>query len=274
MITDNSISGISTSLKARQQKTWATGNYSVVGTTLQIVGETLCEALDLRAGSSVLDVAGGNGCAALAAARRWCDVTCSDYVPSLLADARKRAEAEALPMRFEIADAEALPYESASFDVVVSTFGVMFTPQQELAATELARVCRPGGRIGLANWTPDGFIGQVFKLIGEFLPPPAGIPSPSLWGTRERLDELFDPTAWEVRAQRRHFMFRYHSPEHWISVFRDFYGPICKTYEALGEVQQVEFTRRLILLLKGHNAAADGTLVLPSAYLEVVILNR
>ena len=178
-------------IKARQQAAWSSGDYAVVGTTLQIVGEELCEALDLRAGKSVLDVAAGNGMVSLAAARRWCDVTSTDYVGSLLERGRARAMAEGLPIDFKVADAEALPFADDSFDTVVSTFGVMFTPNQEQAAAELLRVCKSGGQIGLTNWTPDGFIGQLFKLLGKYLPPPPAAKSPMLWGTRARLDELF-----------------------------------------------------------------------------------
>ncbi|HVK95957.1 MAG TPA: class I SAM-dependent methyltransferase, partial [Noviherbaspirillum sp.] len=179
-------------VKTRQQAAWATGNYAVVGTTLQIVGENLCEALDLHSGTRVLDVAAGNGNATLAAARRWCDVTSTDYVPSLLESGRARAQAEGHTIQFQEADAENLPFPDASFDVVMSTFGVMFTPDQEKAAAELARVCRPGGKIGLTNWTPESFIGQVFKTIGKYIPPAPGVKSPALWGTNARLEELFD----------------------------------------------------------------------------------
>src|SRR5213079_3323533 len=195
-------------VKARQQVAWSTGNYAVVGTTLQIVGENLCEALDLRSDARVLDVAAGNGNATLAAARRWCDVTSTDYVSSLLASGRARAQAEGHTIRFQEADAENLPFPDASFDAVMSTFGVMFTPGQNKAASELARVCRPGGRIGLANWTPDSFIGQLFKMIGKYIPPAAGVKSPALWGTKARLDELFCKTAQGIRTTSRDFVFR------------------------------------------------------------------
>src|SRR5215467_12414798 len=211
-------------VKARQQAAWSTGNYAVVGTTLQIVGESLAEALDLRSGQSVLDVAAGNGNASLAAARRFCDVTSTDYVPALLKRGRERAAAERLMIEFREADAEALPFADASYDVVVSTFGVMFTPDQDKAASELARVCRSGGKIGLANWTPQGFIGQLFKTIGKHLPPPAGVKSPALWGTPARLAEMFGNQASEIAAEPRMFVFRYRSPEHWLDVFKSFYG--------------------------------------------------
>jgi SAM-dependent methyltransferase len=201
-------------IKARQQGAWSSGDYAVVGTTLQIVGEDLCEAIDLRAGQRVLDVAAGNGNVSLAAARRWCDVIATDYVPALLDRARERAQAERLPMTFQEADAEALPFEDGSFDAVVSTFGVMFTPDQERAASELLRVCRRGGKIGLANWTPDGFIGHLFKTIGRHMAPPAGVRPPSLWGQRDHLDHLFGHGATSIQARRKHFVFRYRSPEH------------------------------------------------------------
>src|SRR5882724_3089488 len=203
-------------LKQRQQGAWSSGDYAVVGTTLQIVGEDLCEALDLRPGSKVLDVAAGNGNATLAAARRWCDVTSTDYVPELLERGRERAEAERLIVDFQEADAEALPFRDASFDVALSTFGVMFTADQDKAAAELLRVCKSGGKIGLANWTPGGFIGQLFKTLGKYLPPPVGVKSPALWGTRARLDEMFGAQAAKINADPRMFVFRYHSPQHWL----------------------------------------------------------
>jgi SAM-dependent methyltransferase len=258
-------------IKARQHAAWSAGDYAVVGTTLQIVGETLCEALDLRAGSSVLDVAAGNGNTTLAAARRWCDVTSTDYVKSLLEAGAVRANAEGHRIKFQEADAEKLPFADASFDVVTSSFGVMFTPDQEQAARELARVCKPGGKIGLANWTPEGFIGQLFKTIGEYLPPAAGLKSPALWGTSERLAELFGANARKIHATKREFDFRYRSPLHWLEVFRSYYGPMNKAFGALGAEQQTAFTRDVIALLEQGNRSHDRTLVLPSEYLEVVI---
>jgi len=259
-------------VKARQQETWSTGNYAVVGTTLQIVGENLCEAVDLRAGSRVLDVAAGNGNATLAAARRFADVTSTDYVPSLLDAGRRRAEAERLPVHFQEADAEALPFPDASFDFVLSTFGVMFTPDQEKAASELARVCKPGGRIGLANWTPAGFIGQVFKIVGKYVTPAPGLKSPLLWGTRERLDELFGAKG-TVQAASRQFSFRYRSPQHFIEVFRTWYGPINRAFASLEAHpdRQAAFQQELIDLMERGNRGGEGALVLPSEYLEVVI---
>jgi ubiquinone/menaquinone biosynthesis C-methylase UbiE len=258
-------------VKARQQGAWSSGDYAVVGTTLQIVGEELCEALDLRAGQTVLDVAAGNGNVALAAARRWCDVTATDYVPALLDRARERAAAERLAIRFQEADAEALPFADDSFDVVVSTFGVMFTPDQDRAAAELLRVCRHGGKIGLANWTPDGFIGQLFKTIGRHLPPPAGIRSPALWGARERLAELFAPEAASIASAQRHFVFRYRSPAHWLEVFRGYYGPLLKAFAALPPAGQDALEADLVALIARFNRSGDGAVVVPSEYLEVVV---
>ncbi|MBB5423829.1 SAM-dependent methyltransferase [Paraburkholderia sp. JPY158] len=261
-------------IKARHQVAWSTGNYAVVGTTLQIVGENLCEALDLRAGSRVLDVAAGNGNATLAAARRWCDVTSTDYVASLLDSGRARAQAEGLTVQFQEADAEALPFADATFDIVMSTFGVMFTPNQEKAAAELVRVCTRGGQIGLANWTPESFIGQLFKTIGKYIPPPAGVKSPALWGAKARLEELFGDSARRITAINRDFVFRYRSPAHFIDVFRTFYGPMNKAFAALDGESQVAFHRDLTALIENRNRSNDATLVLPSEYLEVVIERR
>jgi ubiquinone/menaquinone biosynthesis C-methylase UbiE len=263
-----------TAVKQRQHGAWSSGDYAVVGTTLQIVGEQLCEALDLRAGSKVLDVAAGNGNATLAAARRWCDVTSTDYVPALLKRGQERAAADHLTVEFREADAEALPFADASYDVVVSTFGVMFTPDQDKAASELARVCRSGGKIGLANWTPQGFIGQLFKTIGKHLPPPAGVKSPALWGTQARLEEMFGSQASEIAAEPRMFVFRYRSPEHWLDVFKSYYGPMLKAFAALDETGQAELRRDLMTLLGEFNHADDGTVVVHSEYLEAVITKR
>jgi SAM-dependent methyltransferase len=261
-------------LKARQQSAWSSGDYAVVGTTLQIVGEELCEALDLRAGQKVLDVAAGNGNVSLAAARRWCEVVSTDYVASLLERGRMRAAAEGLSVEFREADAEALPFGTASFDVVSSSFGVMFTPNQEQAAAELLRVCKAGGKIGLANWTPDGFIGQVFKTLGKYLPPPAGAKSPALWGTRARLSELFGAGAASIETEARHFVFRYRSPEHFLDVFKTYYGPMLKAFAALDGAGQQGLRRDLLALVGTMNRAGDGSMVLPSEYLEVVISKR
>jgi ubiquinone/menaquinone biosynthesis C-methylase UbiE len=263
-----------TALKTRQQAAWSSGDYAVVGTTLQIVGEELCEALDLRAGRKVLDVAAGNGMASLAAARRWCDVTSTDYVPSLLERGRARASAEGLAVTFKEADAEALPFADGTFDTVLSTFGVMFTPNQDQAAAELVRVCKSNGQNGLANWTPDGFIGQLFKTLGKYLPPPAGAKSPLLWGTRGRLTEMFGAAAISIRTEPRTFNFRYRSAEHFLDVFKNYYGPMLKAFAALGEAEQNCLKQDLYALLARMDKAGDGTMVVPSEYLEIVITKR
>ena len=260
-----------TALKARQQAAWASGDYAVVGVTLQIVGEQLCEALDIRSGQKVLDVAAGNGNATLAAARRWCEVVATDYVPALLARARERAGAERLSIDIREADAEALPFADGSFDAVVSTFGVMFTPDQDRAAGELLRVCKPGGKIGLANWTPEGFIGQVFKTIGKYMPPPPGARSPALWGAPARIDELFGPHAASIESAQRNFVFRYRSPEHWLDVFKTYYGPLLKTFAALDATNRSALESDLTALIGRFNRSGDGSMVVPSEYLEVVI---
>ncbi|HUP72790.1 MAG TPA: class I SAM-dependent methyltransferase [Acidimicrobiales bacterium] len=255
-------------IKSRQQATWASGNYAVIGTTLQIVGESLCEAVDVAAGSRVLDVAAGNGNAALAAARRGCAVTATDYVPELLDGARRRADAEGLAMDIRVADAENLPFDDSSFDAVLSTFGVMFVPDPPRAAAELVRVCRPGGSIGLANWTPEGFIGRMFKIVGQHVPPPAGVPSPLAWGTDGRLSELLVGT--RIDTARRHFVFRYRSADDFFEAFKTYYGPIVRAWDTLDEAGRESFRSQLIALADESNRATSGALALPSEYLEVV----
>ena len=258
------------SVKARQQAMWASGDFAVIGTTLQIVGELLCEELDLRAGERVLDVAAGNGNATLAAARRFGRVTSTDYVPALLERGRLRAEAEGLDVTFEVADVEALPYSPASFDVVVSTFGVMFAPEHGQAASELMRVCRPGGRIGLASWTPEGFLGDLFRLVARHVPPIPGVRSPLLWGTDAHVQELFGSAA-SIRHTRRQFAFRYRSPEHWVEIFRTFYGPVHKAFAALPADGQAALESDLIALLRKADRGGAAGLVVPAEYLETVI---
>ena len=261
-------------VKSKQQAAWSAGDYAIVGITLQIVGESLCEALDLRGGERVLDVAAGNGNATLAAARRWADVTSTDYVPTLLERGRARASAEGLPVTFEQADAEKLQYADASFDVVMSTFGVMFTPDQEKAAAEMARVCKPGGQIGLANWTPSSFVGELFKLIGRYLPPPAGVKSPALWGTEERLRELFGDHIESIAIEPKDFVFRYRSTAHFLEVFRIYYGPVHKAFGALDTARQESLAADLIALAERFNRATDGSMVAPGRYIEAVIKRK
>lgn len=261
-----------TAIKQRQQATWAAGDYAVVGTTLQLVGERLCDAVDIRAGEHVLDVAAGNGNASLAAARQFAKVTSTDYVGALLERARERADAEHLDIVFQEADAEALPFGDASFDLVLSTFGVMFTPNQEKSAAELARVCRKGGRIGLANWTPDGFIGQLFRTIGQHVPPAPGVRSPALWGTEARLVELFPRL--DVKATKQIFNFRYKSPDHWLSIFKTYYGPTNRAFAALDANGQGALQSDLVDLLSRLNRGGKDTLIVPSEYLEVVVTKR
>ena len=256
-------------VKARQQAMWASGDFAVIGTTLQIVGESLCEAVDLQAGSRVLDVACGNGNAALAAARRWCKVTGVDYVPQLLRGAAERAQAERLEIEFVEGDAERLPVEDGSFDVALSTFGVMFAPDQPQAAREMARAVRPGGRIGLASWTPEGFIGGLLKTVGKHVPPPAGVASPIFWGTEDRVRELF-PGLGIVHLARKHFAFRYESAAHLIDIFRRFYGPTHKAFGALDASGQAQLAADITELAARFNVRPDG-FVVPGEYLEVVL---
>jgi len=261
-------------LKKKQQATWASGDFAVIGTTLQIVGETLAEAADVRAGERVLDVAAGNGNATLAAARRFAKVTSTDYVPALLDDGARRAAAERLDVTFEVADAEDLPFEDQTFDVVLSTFGAMFTPDHTRPAREMLRVTRPGGRIGLANWTPEGFIGRLFRIVGAYLPPPLGLKSPALWGTEPHIVELFGAQAMEIRTERKHFNFRYRSPAHWLQVFREYYGPVHKAFAALDSVRQKALETDIVRLLEELNVSGGSSLVVPGEYLEVVIVRR
>ena len=261
-------------LKNRQMTAWASGDYAVIGTTLQLVGELLAEACDLRWDERVLDVAAGNGNATLAAARRGCSVTSTDYVSTLLERGADRASAEHLHVTFQVADAEELLFEDASFDAVLSTFGVMFSPDQARAASELARVCRPGGRIGLANWTPEGFVGQMFKTLGRHLPPPAGVQSPSLWGVETHLRSLFGEDAAAIAVTRRLFNFRYRSAAHFVEVFRTWYGPAHKAFATLSVDNALKLERDLTDLLNSMNVAGAASLVVPSEYLEVVVTRK
>ena len=259
-------------IKQRQQVTWASGDYAVVGTTLQIIGEELCEAVDLMAGERVLDVAAGNGNATLAAARRFADVTSTDYVAALLDKGAARARAEGLAVQFQVADAEDLPFADASFDIALSTVGVMFAPNHAKTAQELLRVVRKGGRIGLASWTPESFIGRLFKTIGKHVAPPAGVQSPALWGSEAHLRTLFGDAV-ELKCAKKHFNFRFRSPAHWVQVFREFYGPTHKAFGALQPEGQQALERDIVALIDEFNRAAPS-MVVPSEYLEVVATKR
>jgi ubiquinone/menaquinone biosynthesis C-methylase UbiE len=260
-------------VKARQQMAWGSGDYAIIGTTLQIVGEMLCEAVDLRAGQKVLDVAAGNGNATLAAARRFAEVTSTDYVGALLERGKERAKAERLDVKFQEADAENLPFADGSYDVVLSTFGVMFTPNQEQAARELMRVCKPGGKIGMANWTPEGFVGQLFKTLGKYMPPAPGVKSPALWGTKAQLEAMF-AAGGMVATAGRHFAFRYESAQHMLDIFRTYYGPVHKAFGALDAAAQKSLETDILALMGSFNNAKDGTLVIQSEYLEVVVTKK
>jgi len=257
-------------VKAKQQAMWASGDFAVIGTTLQIVGELLCEAVDVGGGERVLDVAAGNGNATLAAARRFAHVTSTDYVPALLDGGRRRAEAEGLNVTFEPADAEALPYPTGSYDVILSTFGVMFAPDHTKSSSETLRVCRVGGRIGLASWTPAGFIGQMFRVVAKYVPPPAGVKSPLLWGTADHLQTLFAGAA-SIDHTIREFAFRYESPEHFVDIFRTFYGPTHKAFLALDASGQQALEADLLALLRNCARKSAAGLVVPAEYLETVI---
>ncbi len=258
-------------IKIRQNAAWASGDYARIGTTLQIVGENLAEEMDLTPGSTVLDVAAGNGNATLAFARRWCDVTSTDYVDGLLARGRSRAEAENLPVSFEVADAEKLPFKDQSFDAVVSTFGVMFAPDQSQAASEMLRVCRKSGHIGMANWTPDSFIGHVFRAIGKHVPPPAGVNSPAFWGSKKWLEDTFAEHAHSLVIEEKTFTFRYRSAEHFIDFFRSYYGPVHKAFVALTADGQSALASDLRATIAKFNTATDGTMRVPSAYAEIIV---
>lgn len=263
-----------TVLKNRQMAAWASGDYAVIGTTLQLVGEQLAEACDLRWDERVLDVAAGNGNATLAAARRGCQVTSTDYVAGLLERGAERARAERFDVHFQVADAEALPFGDATFDAVLSSFGVMFSPHHSRAAAELLRVCRPGGRIGLANWTPESLVGRMFGVLGRYLPPPVGVQPPSLWGVETHLQTLFEEGAADIAVRQRLFNFRYRSAAHFIEVFRTWYGPVHKAFAALPDSAARALEFDLAELLNRMNQGGPSSLVVPGEYLEVVIARR
>ncbi|HWA14620.1 MAG TPA: class I SAM-dependent methyltransferase [Burkholderiales bacterium] len=261
-------------VKANQQKMWATGDFAMIAWNTVYPGEQLCEAAGLRAGESVLDVATGSGNVALSAARRNCEAHGVDYVPELIQRARERAAAERVPAVFEVGDCEAIPYGDKRFDAVLSLYGSMFAPDQEKAAAELVRVCRPGGRIAMGNWTPAGFWGQAFALVGRYLPPPAGVRPPSEWGTQKRLRELFGSSTSSLRIEERSALFRYRSSAHWIDVFSRYFGPIMRVLANVPEPKRGEFLRELDDTLNRFNKSGDGTLVVSADYLEVVAVKN
>ena len=263
-----------TAIKGRQRQTWASGDYHVIASIIVPVSERLCDAIDLRAGERVLDVATGSGNTAIAAARRLCEVTGVDYVPELLERGRARAAAEGFYINFIEGDAEAMPAADAAYDVVLSTFGSMFAPNQEQAAQELLRACRSGGRIGLANWTPDGWIGEVLRTVGRHVPPPAGLRSPTRWGTEDGLEELFGDGIVELRAERQAFVWHFTSAQQCLDLFRSFYGPVLKAFAALDDAGQAALARDLVEAVERYNRSNDDTLVVPSDYLEVVAIKR
>lgn len=257
-----------------QQKMWATGDFHRIGVGQVVVGERLVRSLQVHAGEKVLDVAGGAGNTALAAARRWADVTCTDYVPDLLAHAVARARVEGLPLRTEVADAQDLPYHDGFFDVVTSTFGAMFAPDQARTANELLRVLRRGGRLGLASWTPEGWIGSTFRLAAEFRPLPDGVRSPLVWGTPEGVEELFGAGTESVRVRERTMDIVYHSAAALFDLFAEYFGPTATLMDLLDRDGKEAFRSRWIALAEERSTATDGTLCVPSAYLEVVAVKR
>lgn len=259
-------------VKQKQQVTWATGDFAIIGWNTVYPGELLCEAAGLRAGHKVLDVAAGSGNVALSAARRNCEAVGIDYVPALIERARMRAAAEGLPAQFEVADCEQIPFEDESFDRVLSLYGSMFAPDQQKAARELIRVCRAGGRIGMGNWTPDGFWGQTFALVGRYLPPPAGVRPPPEWGTEQRLQELFGQATSSMHCSKRSALFRFRDNQHWIDVFSTFFGPIMRVREHLDDGRFAEFLAELNGILDQFNQTDDDTLLVSADYLEVVIV--
>lgn len=261
-------------VKAQQLKTWSTGDFAVIGWNTVYPGELLCEAVELRAGQKVLDVATGSGNAALSAARRGCEATGIDYVPALIERARERAEAERLPARFEVGDCEEIPFPDGAFDVVLSIYGSMFAPDAEKAARELVRVCRTGGKIGMGNWTPDGFWGQAFALIGKYLPPAPGVRPPPEWGTEHRLKELFGKSTSSMRIVRRSALFRYQDSKHWIRVFSTYFGPIMRVLANLEEPKRGAFLQELDETLNRFNKSGDSTLMVSADYLEVVAVKK
>jgi ubiquinone/menaquinone biosynthesis C-methylase UbiE len=260
-------------MQARQQTSWAGGDYAVAGNALQMVSEELCESVNLCQDERVLDVAAGSFHASLAAARRWCEVTATDHASDLTSRGRERTEARAVGVQFVDADAEALPFADQSFSAVISAFGAMFALDQERAASEMIRVCRRGRRVGLANWTPEGFIGQLFATIATHAPGTTSGSSPFLWGTTDRLEELFGVYG-SVWAARKHVALRARSPMEWVDKLRASYAPVLKTFAALDAARQKSLRGSLLELVTRFNRAKDSTMLVDAEYLEVVVTRR
>ena len=258
-------------IKAVQQGSWSSGDYGRIGTTLQIVGERLVEVMDVRSSQSVLDVAGGNGNVSLAAARRFCNVLSTDFVASLLKQSRRRAMADGFDIEYQEADAEDLPFPDNSIDNVVSTFGVMFAPNQEKAAAELVRVCNKAGKIGLTNWSPHGFIGQYFELLNQYVPLPPGVKLPTIWGTEDFIEQRFSASARAIAHATPVYNFRYRSPRHWFNVFSSYCGLTLNAFRALDDDRGEALREDILRLIAAHNRADDGSMVVPSKYLQSVI---
>jgi SAM-dependent methyltransferase len=256
-------------VKQRQQTMWASGDFAEIATLIVPVAERLCDTADLHSGWRVLDVATGSGNAAIAASRFCCDVTGVDYVPALLERGRERAAAEGMSVELLEGDAEELPFADASFDAVLTVFGSMFAPNHRRAARELGRVCRPGGTIALASWTPEGFVGAMFRAVAAHVPPPPGVPSPMLWGTAEHLDGLFGPSvAWTHRE--RTFTFRFRSAEAFVETFSRYYGPTVKALEAAGDRGAALAGDLRALVLEWNRLPEHGPVAVPATYLESV----
>ena len=256
----------------RQQKGWSRGDYGRIGSLRSWMGESLVRQLDVHAGDRVLDVAAGNGNASLPAARRFADVLATDYVPELLDEAQRRADADGLALRTQVADAQALPFPDGEFDVVMSTIGAMFAPDQEAVASELARVCRSGGQIGMANWTPDSMVGDMFRTVASYVPPPPGVQPAVAWGSQERVTALLGPQVKDLQIRQQTCAFRFPSSQACLDYFRTWYGPTVAAFGALPEADQKRLETELVAVFDKHSTSGDGTLAMDVPYLEIVAL--